>query len=62
MNGKPYDGRYDNLLFYFKYFYNLIQNKYKQENKKYTHRQREGYIQYDEKDNAKADEDKSVDA
>ncbi|KAI8579517.1 hypothetical protein K450DRAFT_241356 [Umbelopsis ramanniana AG] len=62
MNGKPYDGRYDNLLFYFRYFYNLIQSKYKKENKKYTHRQREGYIQYDDSVDAKVDENKSVDA
>ncbi|KAG2171658.1 hypothetical protein INT43_008038 [Umbelopsis isabellina] len=50
MNGNPYDGRYDNLLFYFKFFYNMIQNKYRKENRPYTHRQRKGYIEYDEAD------------
>ncbi|CAO3676835.1 unnamed protein product [Umbelopsis vinacea] len=56
MDGKPYDGRYDNLLFYFKFFYNLIQHKYRNGTMKYTHRQREGYIEYDgEKGNSEKD-------
>jgi hypothetical protein len=50
MKGSLYDGRYDNLLFYFKFFYNMIQNKYRKEKKPYTHRQRKGYIEYDEND------------
>ena len=48
LKGQEYDGRYDNLLFYFMFFYNMIQNKYRKEKKKYTHRQREGYIEYED--------------
>lgn len=62
MNGNPYDGRYDNLLFYFKFFYNMIQNKYRKENKPYTHRQRKGYIEYDEAGNENTLESGEVEA
>ncbi|RHZ90038.1 hypothetical protein Glove_9g68 [Diversispora epigaea] len=44
-----YDGRYDNILWYFKYFYEFIQETYrKQKGKKhFTSRQRAGYIKYE---------------
>ncbi|KAI9310867.1 DTW domain-containing protein [Dichotomocladium elegans] len=43
------DGRYDNLLFYYRYFYKLIQETYrKNKEKKYTHRHRQNYIRYEE--------------
>ncbi|KAK9728471.1 hypothetical protein K7432_001015 [Basidiobolus ranarum] len=44
-----YDGRYDDLLFYYKYFYNLIQNHYKDNSRiKFTSKHRKGsdYIKY----------------
>ncbi|KAI8141736.1 DTW domain-containing protein [Fennellomyces sp. T-0311] len=43
-----YDGRYDNLLFYYRYFYKMIQDLYKKKDaKRFTHRHRSDYIQYD---------------
>jgi DTW domain-containing protein YfiP len=40
-----YDGRYDNLLFFFSYFYHLIQASYtKNPDRKYTSRHRSDYI------------------
>ncbi|ORY06582.1 DTW-domain-containing protein [Basidiobolus meristosporus CBS 931.73] len=46
-----YDGRYDDLLFYYKYFYHLIQNFYKenQGSRKFSSRHRKGsdYIKYE---------------
>lgn len=46
------DGRYDNLLFYYRFFYNLIQDTYRQKpDKKFTHRHRQDYIQYDDNEN-----------
>lgn len=44
-----YDGRYDNILWYFKYYYEFIQETYrKQKGKKhFTSRQRAGYIKYE---------------
>ncbi|RUS28720.1 DTW domain-containing protein [Jimgerdemannia flammicorona] len=47
---RPYDGRYDNMLFYYKFFYEMIQGKYRQDQGKrvFNKRQREGYIQYDD--------------
>lgn len=44
----PYDGSYDNLLFYYKFFYNLIQNRYqKEKTAKFSHRhQQKDYIKY----------------
>ncbi|CAG8779342.1 396_t:CDS:2 [Cetraspora pellucida] len=44
-----YDGRYDNLLWYFKYFYEFIQTTYRRQKgkKNFTTRQREGYIRYE---------------
>lgn len=45
------DGRYDNLLFYYRFFYNLIQDTYRRsEGKRFTHRHRQDYIQYDHED------------
>ncbi|KAG2224268.1 hypothetical protein INT45_000299 [Circinella minor] len=43
-----YDGRYDNLLFYYRFFYNMIQDVYRNQKKgkKFTHRHRSDYIQY----------------
>ena len=43
-----YDGRYDNLLFYYRFFYNMIQDVYRNQRKgkKFTHRHRSDYIQY----------------
>jgi len=45
---KSYNGEYDNLLFYFCYIYQLIQNYYKSNTQKsYTRQKKEGYIKYD---------------
>ncbi|KAJ1981368.1 hypothetical protein H4R35_000759 [Dimargaris xerosporica] len=42
-----YDGRYDDLLFYYKYFYDHIQRLYRANpNRRFTRRQKEGYIDY----------------
>ncbi|CAG8504682.1 12529_t:CDS:2 [Dentiscutata erythropus] len=48
-DGNGYDGRYDNLLWYFKYFYEFIQATYRNQKgkKHFTTRQREGYIRYE---------------
>ncbi|KAI9250972.1 DTW domain-containing protein [Phascolomyces articulosus] len=45
---QPYDGRYDNLLFYYRFFYNMIQHIYRHQKKgkKFTSRHRSDYIQY----------------
>ncbi|KAL0088064.1 DTW domain-containing protein [Phycomyces blakesleeanus] len=43
-----YDGRYDNLMFYYKFFYDLIQDKYRQTKKTFTHRHKQNYIKYAE--------------
>ncbi|KAI8872155.1 hypothetical protein GQ42DRAFT_161508 [Ramicandelaber brevisporus] len=43
-----YDGRYDNLLFFYKFFYDLIQNLYKSSGKTYTTKHVQGYIKYDD--------------
>ncbi|KAI9358959.1 DTW domain-containing protein [Pilaira anomala] len=47
----PYNGSYDNLLFYYKFFYNLIQNRYQTEKMvKFSHRhQQKDYIKYNDK-------------
>ncbi|CAG8483869.1 7281_t:CDS:2 [Scutellospora calospora] len=48
-DNNEYDGRYDNLLWYFKYFYEFIQATYRRQKgkKNFTTRQREGYIRYE---------------
>lgn len=50
LHEKIYDGRYDDLLFYYKFFYEMIQEKYRQDRGKraFNKRQREGYIQYED--------------
>ncbi|KAJ1650638.1 hypothetical protein IWQ61_008612 [Dispira simplex] len=48
-----YAGQYDDLMFYYKYFYNLIQRTYQANpTKPYTRRQRVGYIKYDSTDSS----------
>ena len=44
-----YDGRYDDLLWYYKYFYEFIQATYRndKDRKHFTTRHRQGYIDYD---------------
>ncbi|ORX85218.1 DTW-domain-containing protein [Basidiobolus meristosporus CBS 931.73] len=44
----PYDGRYDDLLFYYIYFYSLIQNNYinGKDERSFTTRHQTNYIQY----------------
>lgn len=45
--GEQYDGRYDNLLFYYKYLYDLIQYSYSKgpkKDKEFTWRHRADYI------------------
>ncbi|KAI8086199.1 DTW domain-containing protein [Halteromyces radiatus] len=45
----PYHGQYDNLMFYYRFFYNLIQDQYKQNKARtFSHRHRKNYIKYDE--------------
>ncbi|CAI2164830.1 18953_t:CDS:2 [Funneliformis geosporum] len=44
-----YDGRYDDLLWYYKYLYEFIQATYSKSQKPYTSRHRQGYIEYDNK-------------
>jgi hypothetical protein len=48
---EPYDGRYDNLLFYFKMNYQIIQDHYKTTKKTFTKRHALGdaYIDQSEK-------------
>ena len=44
-----YDGRFDNLLYFFSYFYHLIQRSYiNNPDKKYTNRHRSDYIKREE--------------
>ncbi|ORY94859.1 DTW domain-domain-containing protein [Syncephalastrum racemosum] len=50
-------GRYDNLLFFYRFFYNLIQEKYRSGTKEFCHRHRQGYIQYDASSDQKQQED-----
>ncbi|KAI9030803.1 DTW domain-containing protein [Phycomyces nitens] len=45
---KGYDGRYDDLMFYYKFFYDMIQDKYRHTKKIFTHRHKQDYIKYDE--------------
>ncbi|KAF7723668.1 DTW domain-containing protein 1 [Apophysomyces ossiformis] len=51
-----YDHRYDDLMFYYCFFYKLIQNNYREQKKKYTSRHKANYIQYD---NNEEEEDKN---
>ncbi|CAO3598348.1 unnamed protein product [Absidia cylindrospora] len=54
-----YHGQYDNLMFYYRFFYNLIQDQYnKNQAKTFSHRHRKDYIQYmDKEDNKKSKTD-----
>ncbi|CAO3664777.1 unnamed protein product [Rhizopus stolonifer] len=51
----PYNGNYDNLLFYYKFFYNLIQDTYQKNKKaKFNRRhQQKDYIKYDKEEDVK---------
>jgi len=42
-----YDGRYDNLLYFYKFFYELIQHNYKTQNKPFTKRHVADYVRHD---------------
>lgn len=56
-NGEPYDGRYDNLMFYYKYQYDLIQYSYlkgEKKGKEFCWRHRDNYI-HDKKTGQKRD-------
>jgi DTW domain-containing protein YfiP len=56
--GPTYHGQYDNLMFYYRFFYNMIQDRYrKDQGRAFNHRHRQGYIQYDTKKKQKADDD-----
>lgn len=52
----PYEGQYDDLMFYYKFFYNMIQNTYKaNKSTKFNNRhQQKDYIKYEQ------EEDKSI--
>ncbi|KAI7863400.1 DTW domain-containing protein [Spinellus fusiger] len=56
---KGYDGRYDNLMFYYRFFYYLIQDSYRSTKKAFTHRHRKNYIKYNEE---KDEEKEKIDA
>ncbi|CAO3594926.1 unnamed protein product [Absidia cylindrospora] len=44
-----YRGQYDNLLFYYRFFYNLIQSRYKNNHTRtFNPRHQKNYIQYDD--------------
>ena len=44
----PYAGTYDNLLFYYKFFYDMIQDSYQSKPKRFSKRhQQKDYIKYD---------------
>lgn len=45
--GGRYDGRYDNLLYYYKFFYDLIQHSYKVQGKPFTKRHAANYVKHD---------------
>ncbi|KAI8063896.1 DTW domain-containing protein [Gongronella butleri] len=64
---KPYHGQYDDLLFYYRFFYNVIQSKYKNNKRlKFNHRHKNtNYIQYNDKSEdepSKMDENDAVDS
>lgn len=54
-------GRYDNLLFFYRFFYNLIQEKYRSGTKEFCHRHRQGYIQYNASTDRKEEEEEKKD-
>ncbi|CAO3637162.1 unnamed protein product [Cunninghamella blakesleeana] len=44
-----YHGQYDNLMFYYKFFYNLIQDKYrKNHDRTFNRRHKKDYIKYED--------------
>jgi DTW domain-containing protein YfiP len=49
-NENRYNGKYDDLLWYYKYFYEFIQATYRndKDKKHFTSRHRQGYIKYDD--------------
>ncbi|CAO3648514.1 unnamed protein product [Cunninghamella echinulata] len=45
----PYHGQYDDLMFYYKFFYNLIQNKYRNNHDRtFNRRHKKDYIKYED--------------
>ncbi|KFH62761.1 hypothetical protein MVEG_11287 [Podila verticillata NRRL 6337] len=48
----PYDGQFDDMLWFYKYFYELIQHTYRErsDGKTFTLKHRKDYIQYEPKD------------
>ncbi|KAL1924253.1 uncharacterized protein VTP21DRAFT_7288 [Calcarisporiella thermophila] len=48
LRNNAYNGEYDDLLFYYKFFYELIQQSYRTEKRIFNRRQRDGYIVYDD--------------
>lgn len=61
-NGSPYDGRYDNLLFYFKLNYDLIQDYYNNNRQKQftrQHRFADSFISYRESEKTDSDFDET---
>ncbi|KAI8645598.1 DTW domain-containing protein [Parasitella parasitica] len=59
----PYSGQYDNLLYYYKFFYNLIQNSYQSRKSARfnTRHQQKDYIKY-KKEEVKTEEEKEGEA
>lgn len=56
----PYDGSYDNLLFYYKFFYNMIQDNYSMKSASFSRRhQQKDYIKYDKSDLEENKQDKA---
>ncbi|KAJ1918122.1 hypothetical protein IWQ60_007578 [Tieghemiomyces parasiticus] len=50
----PYAGQYDDLLFYYKYFYNMIQGHYRNNPKRtFSSRHKAGYIEYESQSETK---------
>ncbi|KAG0175206.1 DTW domain-containing protein 1 [Apophysomyces sp. BC1034] len=52
-----YDGRYDDLLFYYRFFYDMIQDDYRRSGRKFTHRHKQNYIKPEQTEGAKAEEE-----
>ncbi|KAF7731427.1 DTW domain-containing protein 1 [Apophysomyces ossiformis] len=50
---ETYDGRYDNLLFYYRFFYKMIQDHYQHTGKKFTSRHTSGFIKSDRSEEGK---------
>jgi hypothetical protein len=47
-NNGAYNGQYDNLLYFYKFFYDLIQHKYKTDGRPFTHRHTDAnYVRHD---------------